>query len=67
MGATAKFGQGKALAKKWIATKGDNLVRCVDTIEDQTQKDLQQIQSTGQLKDTKTLKDLKKRKLVEKQ
>lgn len=67
MGATAKIGQGNAFKKKWIAKNGDNLVRCVDTIEDQTQKDLQQIQSTGQLKDTKTLNDLKKRKLVEKQ
>ncbi|KAI7879901.1 hypothetical protein K492DRAFT_207947 [Lichtheimia hyalospora FSU 10163] len=67
LGATAKIGQGNAFKKKWIAKKGDNLVRCVDTIEDQTQKDLQQIQSTGQLENTKTLNDLKKRKLVEKQ
>ncbi|KAI9323528.1 tRNA synthetases class II core domain (F)-domain-containing protein [Dichotomocladium elegans] len=67
LGATAKIGQANAFKKKWISKQGDNLVRLVDSIQDQTQKDIQEIQKTGELKDTKVLNDLKKRKLVEKQ
>ncbi|KAL1930148.1 hypothetical protein VTP01DRAFT_1302 [Rhizomucor pusillus] len=67
LGDSAKIGQGKAFKNKWIAKKGSNLVRLVDSIVDQTQKDLKEIAETSTLKDAKVLADLKKRKLCEKQ
>ncbi|ORX61421.1 hypothetical protein DM01DRAFT_1299365 [Hesseltinella vesiculosa] len=67
LGEIAKVGQGKAFKNKWISKKGGNLVRLVDTIVDQTQSDLQQIQKQGGHSDAKLLTDLKKRKLADKQ
>ncbi|KAI8374735.1 tRNA synthetases class II core domain (F)-domain-containing protein [Radiomyces spectabilis] len=67
LGDAAKVGQGKAFKNKWIAKNGANLVRSVDSIVDQTQKELQEIQSTSTHKDAKVLADLKKRKLTDKQ
>lgn len=43
------------------------MIRLVDTIVDETQKDLKEIESTGSLGDAKVLADLKKRTLVDKQ
>lgn len=67
VGASAKPGQGKAFKNKWISKKGANLVRLIDTIVDQTQNELKEIESTGTLGDAKVLADLKKRTLVDKQ
>ncbi|KAI8344589.1 tRNA synthetases class II core domain (F)-domain-containing protein [Chlamydoabsidia padenii] len=67
LGDAAKIGQGKAFKNKWISKKGGNLVRLVDTVVDQTQLDLKQVQSEGSLQDAKVLAELKKRKLVDKQ
>ncbi|KAG1175617.1 hypothetical protein G6F70_003957 [Rhizopus microsporus] len=66
-GPAAKAGQGKAFKNKWITKKGNNLVRAVDSIVDQTQKELQEIQSTGTLGNDKALAELKKRTLIDKQ
>ncbi|GAA5836593.1 hypothetical protein JCM3766R1_006964 [Sporobolomyces carnicolor] len=62
----AKVGQGKAMKNKWISKKGDTFVRAVDTIEDATQKDLVVVQTSGAHPDEKLLRELVKRKLVEK-
>ncbi|KAI7864817.1 tRNA synthetases class II core domain (F)-domain-containing protein [Spinellus fusiger] len=67
LGEAAKVGQGKAFKNKWISKKGAQLVRLVETIVDQTQKDLQEIQTTSTHTDAKLLAELKKRKLVDKQ
>ncbi|KAI9301447.1 tRNA synthetases class II core domain (F)-domain-containing protein [Cunninghamella echinulata] len=67
LGDAAKVGQGKAFKNKWISKKGTNLVRLVDTIVDQTQLDLKEIQANSTLKDAKLLAELKKRKLTDKQ
>ena len=61
------MGQGKAFKNKWISKKGTNLIRLVDSIVDETQRDLKEIESTGTLKDAKVLNELKKRTLVDKQ
>lgn len=60
----AKFGQGDAFKSKWIKKDGDILKASADKIEDTVQKQLQQIQSTKKLSDTKLLTDFKKRKYV---
>ncbi|CAA7259889.1 unnamed protein product [Cyclocybe aegerita] len=62
---TAKVGQGRAFKNGWINKEGAGLVKAVSEIEDTTQKDLQEIASTGTLKaGEKVLVDLRKRKLV---
>ncbi|GAA5898984.1 phenylalanine--tRNA ligase subunit alpha [Sporobolomyces salmoneus] len=61
-----KVGQGKAMKNKWIVKKGDTFVRAVETVEDATQKDLREIQGKGTHPDEKLLRELVKRKLVEK-
>ncbi|KAL1725023.1 tRNA synthetases class II core domain (F)-domain-containing protein [Schizophyllum commune] len=62
---TAKVGQGRAFKNGWIGKEGDGLVKVVSEIQDQTQLDLQEIETTGTLKSgEKVLADLKKRKLV---
>ncbi|KAL0089429.1 tRNA synthetases class II core domain (F)-domain-containing protein [Phycomyces blakesleeanus] len=66
LGEAAKIGQGKAFKNKWISKKGANLVRLVDSIVDQTQKDLLEIKNTSTHKDAKLLAELKKRKLTDK-
>ncbi|KAJ2959638.1 hypothetical protein NQZ79_g4910 [Umbelopsis isabellina] len=67
LGKAASIGQGKAFKNKWITKQPPNkLVRLVDSIVDQTQIDLRQIQSAGTLTDAKLLADLKKRKLADK-
>ncbi|KAL7320905.1 Phenylalanyl-tRNA synthetase, beta subunit, cytoplasmic [Mucor circinelloides] len=66
-GASAKAGQGKAFKNKWISKKGTNLIRLVDSIVDETQKELKEIEATGTLENQKTLAELKKRTLIDKQ
>ncbi|CAG8707982.1 18096_t:CDS:10, partial [Racocetra persica] len=66
LGETAKIGQGKAFKNKWITKKGDNLVRAIDSIIDQTRIDLEVIRSTGTHSDPKVLTELRKRKLCDK-
>ncbi|CAG8560901.1 19813_t:CDS:10 [Cetraspora pellucida] len=66
LGETAKIGQGKAFKNKWITKNGDNLVRAVDSIIDQTRIDLEAIRSTGTHSDPKVLSELRKRKLCDK-
>lgn len=61
------MGQGKAFKNKWITKKGANLVRAVDSIVDQTQKDLKVVEASSEHPDPKVLAELKKRKLVDKQ
>ncbi|KAI9279006.1 tRNA synthetases class II core domain (F)-domain-containing protein [Phascolomyces articulosus] len=67
LGKAANIGQGKAIKNGWIKNNGAKLVRTADSIVDQTKNDLLEIKKTTTHSNTKTLNDLKKRKLVEKQ
>ncbi|KAI9466861.1 phenylalanine-tRNA ligase [Lactarius psammicola] len=61
----AKVGQGRAFKNGWIAKHGDGLIKAVSTIEDVTQNELREVDSTGTLSaGEKSLADLRKRKLV---
>ncbi|KAI0003097.1 hypothetical protein BJV74DRAFT_815484 [Russula compacta] len=61
----AKVGQGRAFRNGWIAKDGDGLIKVVSSIEDTTQKELRQVDTTGTLSaGEKSLADLRKRKLV---
>lgn len=62
----AKVGQGKAMKNKWIQKKGDTFVRAVDNVQDATQNDLVTVQTSASHPDDKLLRELVKRKLVEK-
>ncbi|KAJ1918444.1 Phenylalanyl-tRNA synthetase, beta subunit, cytoplasmic [Mycoemilia scoparia] len=64
-GKIAAIGQGKAFKNKWIKKNGSNLVRLVDSVEDQVQKSLIILQETHASSDKAALKELKSRKLVE--
>ncbi|KAJ7068410.1 phenylalanine-tRNA ligase [Mycena amicta] len=62
---TASVGQGRAFKNKWIGKDGDGFVQTASTIQDTTQLDLLEVQSTGTLRSgEKTLADLRKRKLI---
>ncbi|KAI0722916.1 phenylalanine-tRNA ligase [Earliella scabrosa] len=62
---TAKIGQGQAFKNKWIGKEGDGLVKLVSSIEDTTQLQMREVDSTGTLKSgEKALADLRKRKLI---
>ncbi|PVH93464.1 hypothetical protein DM02DRAFT_603926 [Periconia macrospinosa] len=63
-GESAKVGQGNAFKNKWVKKDGDSLVLVADTVQDTTRDLLKGIQETKSLSDSKTLNDLKKRKLV---
>jgi phenylalanyl-tRNA synthetase alpha chain len=67
VGPSAKIGQGKAFKNKWISKKGNCLVRNVASIKDKTQDDLKTIKETNNHPDANILKDLKKRKLIDRQ
>jgi len=67
VGPSAKIGQGKAFKNKWISKKGNCLVRNVASIQDKTQEDLKIIKETKNHPDANILKDLKKRKLIDRQ
>ncbi|THH02417.1 hypothetical protein EW026_g415 [Hermanssonia centrifuga] len=61
----AKIGQGRAFKNKWIVKEGDGLVRLTESIDDSTQKDMREVDSTGTLKaGEKALAELRKRKLI---
>lgn len=62
-----KVGQGQAFKNKWIAKKGDRLVRLANSVGDKTREDLLLIQS-GKWSEMNedVLKELKKRKLCDK-
>ncbi|KAL2918990.1 Phenylalanyl-tRNA synthetase, beta subunit, cytoplasmic [Polyrhizophydium stewartii] len=63
--AAAKFGQGAAFKAKWIGKNSTGrLVRLVESIVDQTQVDLKEIQNTGSHPDDALLKALRKRQLI---
>lgn len=62
---TAKVGQGRAFKNGWIGKDGDGLVKLVGSIKDTAKLELQEIETTGDLKaGEKILADLRKRKLV---
>jgi len=78
---TSKVGQGRAFKNGWIGKEGNGFVKLVylsgciaerklikikvSEIDDTTQKDLQEISSTGTLQaGEKVLADLRKRKLI---
>jgi len=62
---TAKIGQGRAFKNKWIGKEGDGLVKIASTIQDATQLELREVDSTGTLKaGEKALAELRKRKLI---
>ena len=61
---SAKVGQGKAFAAKWVKKDGNVLRTQVDSIRDTTQEQLREIQKTKKHPDSKVLSELKKRKLV---
>ncbi|KAJ2033105.1 Phenylalanyl-tRNA synthetase, beta subunit, cytoplasmic [Coemansia sp. RSA 922] len=63
-GAIANLGQGKGFKNKWIKKSGDNIVRLVDTIVDQTKVDLETVLATGTHENKETIKDLKRRNLI---
>ncbi len=74
VGEAATFGQAKAFKNKWIRKDGTVLFKMVmnaplivqvDAIVDQTQLDLKEIHATGAL-NNENIKDLKKRKLIDK-
>ncbi|RKP12214.1 tRNA synthetases class II core domain (F)-domain-containing protein [Piptocephalis cylindrospora] len=67
LGPAAKIGQGKAFKNKWIKKDGSKLLRLVESIEDQAQDDLQEIVRTGNHSKADVLKDLKRRKLCDRQ
>ncbi|KAI9225869.1 MAG: tRNA synthetases class II core domain (F)-domain-containing protein [Piptocephalis tieghemiana] len=67
LGAAAKIGQGKAFKNKWIKKDGSRLIRLIDSIQDQAQEDLREIARTGHHSKPDVLKDLKRRKLCDRQ
>ncbi|MCJ1402057.1 Phenylalanyl-tRNA synthetase, beta subunit, cytoplasmic [Xylographa trunciseda] len=66
---SAKVGQGKALAGKWIKLdKEKNILKAnTDSIVDTTREQLQTIERTKTYPDSKVISDLKKRKLLKMQ
>ncbi len=66
LGEAGKLGQNIAFKNKWIVKReGNVLVRNIKCIRDEIQNLLEQIHA-GILLNEETLKDLKKRKLVDK-
>ncbi|KAJ1800758.1 Phenylalanyl-tRNA synthetase, beta subunit, cytoplasmic [Coemansia sp. RSA 2399] len=63
-GKNAILGQGKGFKNKWIKKAGNNIVRLVDEIVDQTKLDLEVVKNTGEHPQKDVLKDLKRRSLV---
>ncbi|ETW83920.1 hypothetical protein HETIRDRAFT_472263 [Heterobasidion irregulare TC 32-1] len=62
---TAKVGQGRAFKNGWIAKEADGLVKIKSTIDDTTQLELREVNSTGTLSSgEKALAELRKRKLI---
>ncbi|KAI0693598.1 phenylalanine-tRNA ligase [Cytidiella melzeri] len=64
-GEAAKVGQGRAFKNKWVAKEGSGLVKLASTIDDTTQNEMREVDSTGTLKaGEKALAELRKRKLI---
>ena len=61
---SAKVGAGAAFKMKWIKKDKDVYRTNVESIQDTVREQLQQIQRTKECADTKSVADLKKRKLV---
>ncbi|OLY81442.1 Phenylalanine-tRNA ligase alpha subunit [Smittium mucronatum] len=66
LGPSAKIGQGKAFQNKWVSKQGDKLVRMVPSITDTTKIQILEIQKNKTHEDPSVLKDLKRRKLIDK-
>ena len=66
LGPDGKIGQSAGLRKKWfkVNKESQTLEPLVESIEDTTRSDLNEVKTTRTHKDANTLKDLKKRKLV---
>lgn len=60
----AKVGQGNAFKRGWIKKDSDKLRATKESIVDETREQLLEVQRTKAVADSKTLADLKKRKLV---
>ncbi|TCD64325.1 Phenylalanyl-tRNA synthetase, beta subunit, cytoplasmic [Steccherinum ochraceum] len=61
----AKVGQGRAFKSKWIGKEGTGLVKLATSIDDVTQQEMREVDSTGSLKSgEKALAELRKRKLI---
>ncbi|KAJ3312801.1 hypothetical protein HDU76_002805 [Blyttiomyces sp. JEL0837] len=67
VGEAEKFGKGAAFKNKWIKKSARGVARLVDHVVDVTRDNLLKVRNGAQLPDAKTLEDLKKRKLTEKQ
>ncbi|KAI9333759.1 tRNA synthetases class II core domain (F)-domain-containing protein [Zopfochytrium polystomum] len=67
VGGAAKFGQPAAFKLKWIKRGGEGLVRAVAAISDEVQSDLQEIKRHGKHSSEKVIKELKARKLIDKE
>jgi phenylalanyl-tRNA synthetase alpha chain len=64
---TLKVGSGKAFKNKWIRKDASNhITRALDAIKDDTMLELKTISETRNHPDENILKDLKKRKLIDK-
>lgn len=62
---TVKIGQMRAFRNKWIAKQGAGFVKAVETIQDVTKIELEEVQKTQDHKGgEKVLAELRKRKLV---
>jgi phenylalanyl-tRNA synthetase alpha chain len=60
----AKFGSGDAFKKKWVKKDGDVLRATTETIHDEVQEQLREVQATKKLADGKVVADFRKRKYV---
>jgi phenylalanyl-tRNA synthetase alpha chain len=67
LGKDGKIGQQNALKKKWVSINKETkaLEPLVETIQDTTRQELQQVAEKGTLADASSLTDLKKRKLID--
>ncbi|KAI9503692.1 Phenylalanyl-tRNA synthetase, beta subunit, cytoplasmic [Coemansia spiralis] len=63
-GNIANLGQGKGLRNKWLKKDGNNIVRLVDGVVDQTKLDLEIVNKTSTHPSKDVLKDLKRRNLI---
>ncbi|KAJ9113233.1 hypothetical protein QFC22_006072 [Naganishia vaughanmartiniae] len=62
---TTKVGQGKAFKNKWITKEGSGFVKAVESIQDTTRAELEEVAKTGtHSSGEKLLAELRKRKLI---
>ena len=69
LGESGKIGQSQAFKNKWIGLKGDKVVRLVESVEDKTREELKLIEGScvASSLNENSLKELKKRKLIDRQ